>query len=368
MTQAETLPSPRHTAMAYLNGVAGHELKNLVATTVASHPVGDRFNTNDPASKLCALQGDDPCLTLEQMLATTHTYTPVVLGMSRVARRSPPAEARAIKGWQVNPDSQELRLATGGLLASLSLDYPDISTQQLFGHKTLKSYAMPHAQTHYIICRALSDMSARIPTQSGLQPLPRTVVNVVEGLVGAGIATIDDRDPNPTIEIYHNLDFFAKSNPLQSTLHEALRTSEPVEGGCHSTTVEDLVRRVCELRPDTNPERIRKYLLERLDNRTAALRGIKIHGRPQRTIAGLSPYVSLSPGASDMVNDMVAGIEGLVAGEDVSDYAARARAILASPPAVKKLIQKWRQFSPLIQSAQRLQQGSIANDGSATSQ
>jgi hypothetical protein len=348
--------------MDFLNYLGNHEIKLVLAAMLATRP-DESFDSGQLRSQFIAAQGPDPAWDKAIIYTSLPRYVEHSLakcGAASVSREETDGSGRASLRYQGDAERAPRVLAFGGAVLGWSLDYPEMSLQQILGRQSDDKQPSPETR-HEIYAHLLSDPSNGTSTAKifhgfglpGYQWLD--VTHQVYRLEQLGIVDITSNKMlhyNPTFTLDGGTNHFvaksaeAGTTPEQRILYLALNSL--VRDTPATYNLQDFID-ACgriDIGEPYDLSRVRRLLVQ---NRT---KNTRIGLRFDNTDHNPADYttVVMSPRYVEPITDLCSRLAALDDPELAALYRGQGANIIANKDAVKRLVAKGRRFSVRVRS------------------
>ena len=351
-TNHESRPLTRNQFYDFLSGAGNHELKLLTGAVILAHsdivytPASLRRTLLDRqgAPTVWKFQASTPAQYCEQSLEPIGA----VVTSKVLSERN-----KIVPGYQACATNRFEKLALAGSLLGWSLDYSDISVQNVLGATASNSSVRSPEVRHQIYRSLLTgsdgiDVSSLYEKLDGLGYKHRPSMNLqLYRMHELGLIKLDSNiGQNPSVLITHT-EFDALSKKLEDSLPETQAIYAAIRrlGIRCNTTVNNIVTVAIEINPNLDATVVRYKLLNGVNGK--GFSGLQLTENPsqQRTTVFLNPTITKP--VSDLCERLKDVRDGAV---DVNVRAARR--IIESKPDFRKLTAKARQFSHAVAGKQ----------------
>jgi hypothetical protein len=332
----------------FLNGAGNHELKLLTGAVILSH--SDMIYTGSSLRRTLLERQGEPAVWSFQVSAPVQ-YCEQSLGPigAVITTEVPGKRGKNVTGYRANELHREQKLALIGSLLGWSLDYPDISLQNVFGTTASSTRVRAPEVRHQIymslltgdeggtvssISQALEGLGYRYRPSINLQLMRMRELGLLE--MGSSIGR------NPSVKINY-IEYEALSSKLRDTLPETQATYTVIKnmGAGQITSVNEIVSKALEINPTIDAILLRRKLLN----------GVNVKGFPGLAIVEETSQqrstVTLSPKTAGPITDLCERLEDVKDGA-LTNNAHEAYRIIGNIPDFRRLVAKAKQFSHAV--------------------
>jgi len=345
----------------FLNGASNHELKLLTGAVILAYP-DIAFSPALQRRALSDGQGDHEAWKIETSIPKNYcinSLEPIGAVVKTTIRGE---QGALVTAFEAEPVHREVRLACIGTLLGWSLEYPDMSVQQVFGttasHTNIRAPEMRYrSYTALLTGNDGGTVKSMFTSLEGKgYPNYANMYTQLIRMQELGIIDLGTIDQNPEISMHH-ASYRTLIRGLENTFPAAQAAYAAIEqfGQGQTTSVNEVVDTALAINPTINSVELRTMLIDGI-NKKVYSDPEHIQRNPQRTA------VTFAPAAKKPITELHERLEATRAG----DYTGvqTAEAILDDPQAFRSLVQKARSFSHLVkgkESGRKLLETQLVN-------
>jgi hypothetical protein len=332
----------------FLNGAGNHELKLLTGAVILSHP--DMVYTSTSLRRALLERQGEPALWKFQASIPTQYCEQSLEPIGAVVTTKVMGESgKMVTGYQANEEHREQKLALTGSLLGWSLDYPDISLQQVLGTTASNTRVRAPEVRHQIYMSLLTgddggNITSIFEALEGLGYRHRASMNIqLTRMRELGLIELDTSvGQNPMVTIKHT-EYEALSSKLEDALPETQAAYAAIRqiGKDQVTSVNDIVSKALEINPEIDAATLRRKLLNGVNIRGFSGLEVVEGSDHQRSV------VKLGTEKAAPITDLCERLEDVKDGA-IAGNVRVARQIIASTPDFRSLVAKARQFSHAV--------------------
>ncbi len=330
-------------------GAGNHELRNLVAGYVLQSP-SLSFSSKQLATEINQKQSVVPELRLFPSTVTAYCQSGLVRAEAVVNEADTAKGQGAHTTWKAHPEAGTIKCALAGLIGDISLRWPDVSVQQVFG-RTHSHGAVQLPELRYRICKHILSASEPLSVfkintllDGGGYKDKGGVDSQIDALVDNGILHKESNknsDRNPLIKIKYT-DFrsygeLSAMTPETQALYGALGRL----GTRQTISTYDLINEASQVDPSIDPAKLRTLLFKSLKN-NSPYPGLTL---AEKEAAITYSRITFTGAAEQPVAALFRGIASFDDPDIVKGYIQRNADILASREDCGALAAKAQRFS-----------------------
>jgi len=329
----------------FLNGASNHELKLLTGAVILAYP-DIAFSSALLRRALTDGQDDHEVWKIDVSIPRNYCVNSLEPIGAVVKTAIQGEQGTWVTAFEAEPDHREVRLACIGTLLGWSLEYPDMSVQQVFGttasHSDVRAPEMRYRSYTALLTGneggTVKSMFALLEGKG--YPNYANMYTQLIRMQELGIIDLRTTDQNPEIAMNH-ASYQTLIRGLEGTFPAARAAYAAIEqfGQAQTTTVNEIVTTALTIDPTINPVALRAMLIDRVNKKIYSDLEHVQHN-PRRTA------VTFAPAAKKPITELRKRLEATRTGD--STGLQMAEEILEDPEAFRTLVQKARSFSHLV--------------------
>jgi hypothetical protein len=340
-------PLPDGVVNSFLNGVSGHEAKNLVA--ILFYSASDSAHSPAEITRALIEEQGAPAVWTPKSTSVKNYCSG---SLSQVAELVVPEDG-AQKRWQANPLHAAGRLSLAGFSTYWGLQFPNISLQDIYGEARSGRGQKYPAELRHKLCETIFTVEGGLSIFRLGELFPEEkydrITNHVSQLVRSGIiekTTVYGENPEVLINEteFNSNAFHRQFDHLRPETQALYRTIKDMQRGT-ILTLKELLDKAREIDPAIDTPLLRSRVLKALVFDDTGYPGLRPATKTRLSNDELT-NLTIAPGAADAMVSLYKGVNDIRQGVGLKDYIEMAKSVLGSENQdFRTLIEKNRRFS-----------------------